>query len=439
MNILLYINNCYNNKKRNYSLLQNINDIIKYNINIIQDINNIINEKNINNKFNQIIDIYNKINLNKNINIDSINSKYNKKEKENENNLKDEIKEESDINNKKSNSTENKQDFKENNIKKLNISGNKELLTASEKKEDNNYKDFDITKIKKLATIKTKFDIIHELLVLKDGRIIVYGSEKTLNLNSNCCVFDINNNCFFEMNFYIKFLIQMDDGIVIIKDNHYIIYLVNIKETNYEIIDSFNFGLRRIYKISNQNIIIAGSDIIKYYIYENKKLTFVKEKKIKFMKKLTNAEYIIFINEKLSLVEYYEYGLFTGNGTSFIGLFDIEKDKKIKCIKGHYFYQGLIKNNILILDHLGKIYPIDLDKFSIKEEYNLTLDGLILTSFLFLNDNQYIVLTDKYAYLLEYNNKFEIIGKISLKCNKIYNYPKNRFICCQSSIFHIYG
>ena len=440
-NIYEDIMNCYFNKKRNYFLLQNINDMIKYKINIIQDINNIINENNISNKFNNIIEMHNKINLNQNINIDSINLKYNKKENEKNNNLKAEIKEENYISNKENNNTDNKLDGKEDNIKKLNITGNKELLMDSEEKEDSNYKDFDITKIKKLATINTKLYGIWGLLVLKDGRIILYGREKT-NIYSNFCfVCDIKNSYYFEMNFYIKFLIQMDDGIVIIKDANHKISLVNIKENSYEIIDSLDIGLRRIFKLSNQNIIIAGSDVIKLYIYENKKLTFVKEKKIKFMKKLANAEYLAIINEKLTLLQYYKYSLISGNGTRFTGLFDIEKDKHIKSIKGHYYYRGLIKNNILVFDNYNEIYPIDLNNFIIKEEYKLSLEGMVLPSFLSLNDNQYLVLTERYAYQLEYNNQFKIIGKFSLKCEEIHNYPKKRFICYNknSSIFHIYG
>ena len=442
-NIYENIMKCYFNKKRNYFLLQNINDMIKYKINIIQDINNIINENNISNKFNNIIEMYNKINLNKNINIDSINLKYNKKENENENNnnLKDEIKEENYINNKENNNTDNKQDFKDDNIKKLNITGNKELLMDSEEKEDSNYKDFDITKIKKLATINTKLYGIFGLLVLKDGRILIYGYEKT-NFDSDCCcVCDIKNSCYFKMNFYIKFLIQMDDGIVIIKDAYHKISLVNIKENSYEIIDSLDIGLRRIFKLSNQNIIIAGSEHIKLYKYENKKLTFVKEKKIKFMKKLTNAEYLAFINEKLTLVQYYEYGFLSGKGTRFIGLFDIEKDKNIKSFKRDYYYNGLIKNNILVFVKYNELYPIDLNNLIIKEENKLSLDGIVLPSILSLNDNQYLVLTDRYAYQLEYNNQFKIIGKFSLKYREIHIYPKNRFICYNKnySMFHIYG
>ena len=53
---------CYGNKKRNYSLLQNIHDMIRFNDNVMQDLNKIINENNICHKIENIIDIYNKMN-----------------------------------------------------------------------------------------------------------------------------------------------------------------------------------------------------------------------------------------------------------------------------------------------------------------------------------------------------------------------------------------
>jgi len=53
--------NSYNNKNRNYEYYYNLNEIKIGNNNIINDLNNIINENNINNKFKNIIDIYNKI------------------------------------------------------------------------------------------------------------------------------------------------------------------------------------------------------------------------------------------------------------------------------------------------------------------------------------------------------------------------------------------
>ena len=59
------INN-YEQNNRNYEVLNNINQII--NNNIIKDINNINNDKNIENKFKNIVKIYNIINSNENNN-----------------------------------------------------------------------------------------------------------------------------------------------------------------------------------------------------------------------------------------------------------------------------------------------------------------------------------------------------------------------------------
>ena len=60
------INN-YELKKQNYYLLQNINEINKFKNTFVQDINKIIVEKNIFKKTNNMIDLYNKINLPNNV------------------------------------------------------------------------------------------------------------------------------------------------------------------------------------------------------------------------------------------------------------------------------------------------------------------------------------------------------------------------------------
>jgi len=67
-NINIYYN-IYNNiidnykkKRKNYEILQNINEFNNYNKIIIKDIKEIINDKDINNKLKNIINIYNKIN-----------------------------------------------------------------------------------------------------------------------------------------------------------------------------------------------------------------------------------------------------------------------------------------------------------------------------------------------------------------------------------------
>jgi len=59
MNIYYNIsNNIINNNNINYEILQNIKEFNNYNNKIIKDIKEIINENNINNKFNNIMKIY---------------------------------------------------------------------------------------------------------------------------------------------------------------------------------------------------------------------------------------------------------------------------------------------------------------------------------------------------------------------------------------------
>jgi len=60
------------------------------------------------------------------------------------------------------------------------ITYEKELFDASEKKQDNNYKHFDITEMKVLLNIKIKKMIIKNLFVLKDERILIYGDDEKI-------------------------------------------------------------------------------------------------------------------------------------------------------------------------------------------------------------------------------------------------------------------
>ena len=83
-NMILYynkFNNIINNKNINYEILQNIKEFNNYNNKMLEDIKEIINENNINNKFNKIMKIYEKINNRENNTINNEeNNIINKKE-----------------------------------------------------------------------------------------------------------------------------------------------------------------------------------------------------------------------------------------------------------------------------------------------------------------------------------------------------------------------
>ena len=76
-NIYNNIIKIYNKKRKNYEILQNINEFINYNKIVIKDINEIINEEDINNKFKNIMHIYDKMNnINNKKDINNINNNY---------------------------------------------------------------------------------------------------------------------------------------------------------------------------------------------------------------------------------------------------------------------------------------------------------------------------------------------------------------------------
>ena len=125
--IYIDIINSYDKKKRNHSLLQNIDNITKNTNEIIEDINQIINKENINEKLKDMFNIYDKMTILNN---------------SEDNNVK---------------STE------ETGLFKI-IEINKELLTASEKKEENKFKDLDVSKLKKYYPLKQKLIMLKEYL-----------------------------------------------------------------------------------------------------------------------------------------------------------------------------------------------------------------------------------------------------------------------------------
>ena len=123
-NIYLDIINNYEINKKNYYLLQNINEFKKYNNNVYQDINKIIKESNINIKFSYIMDLYNKINNkekkvdNNNLNKNNNNIIKNKDHKGN--NKLDKI-----------SSISSERPTKNNDKKKINTNNSKQLSNAS--------------------------------------------------------------------------------------------------------------------------------------------------------------------------------------------------------------------------------------------------------------------------------------------------------------------
>ena len=200
-------------------------------------------------------------------------------------------------------------------------------MAASEKAEDN-YKDFNVSRLKKILSLKDNKRNSSGLFVLNDGRIII---NKFFGNDYEFCCLDLKNNISF--NIYLELfqriddLIQMDDGIIIVRNDD-LVKLIELKQNNYEIIFSGkNYSSKKIFKLSNEKIIFQNWDDFCIYIYKNKKLTLGERKQIKSMK---NAAKIIgdvcVLNENEIVINYKEYGFIGDN--YYIAFIDIEKDKK---------------------------------------------------------------------------------------------------------------
>jgi len=372
------INN-YENKNRNYFLIQNINGMIEYTDNIIKDINQIIKEKNDGIKVKNMMNIYDKM------------VKENKKDQNKKYKL-DTKKEKNKIEEK----------FKV-------IEYNEELM-ASIKKENKNYEyqDFNIFKMKTIIKFNVAFSSI---FVLKDGRILSYGRDEDNKFF--CFVFDLKKNKYFNLDlgniFDIYHIIQMDDGIVIIGTDTGKLVLINIKEEDYQIIKEYEIEIHKLCKLSKQKIIIESNYILNIYKYENKALE--KEKEIKSsLNKIYSIQDMIVVNEKEIALNYYQGGLFS---SYCIGFFDLDKDIKIQNYKVSESEQKscLINKELFIFFDNYNLYPLDLKNHSRKKAFILPNENWI-DSILSLKDNKFLVVQRNYL------NQFEVKdGHYELKLN----------------------
>lgn len=373
------INN-YENKNRNYFLIQNINGMIEYTDNIIKDINQIIKEKNDGIKVKNMMNIYDKM------------VKENKKDKNKKYKL-DTKKEKNKIEEK----------FKV-------IEYNEELMAAFEKENKNyEYQDFNIFKMKTIIKFNGAFSSI---FVLKDGRILSYGSDEDNKFF--CFVFDLKKNKYFNLDlgniFYIYHIIQMDDGIVIIGTDTGKLVLLNIKEEDYQIIKEYEIEILKLCKLSKQKIIFE-SNFLNIYKYENKALE--KEKEIKSsLNKIHSIQDMIVVNEKEIALNYYQGGLFSSH---CIGFFDLDKDIKIQNYKVSESDQKscLINKELFIFSDNYNLYPVDLKNHSRKKAFILPNKDWIY-SILSLKDNKFLVVQGNYL------NQFEVKGghyELELNCS----------------------
>ena len=414
----------YENKNRNYCILQNLIDMKTYNNNFYNNFIKINDEKNIIKKFTNLMDIYDKMtkknnNINNKINLNDEKNQdvYNiENDKENQNTI---------LNSQKNNNKDisQKEKIKENNnddgnkIDKI-MKKNSEIKNQSIK---NNYEIFDLSKIKEVTNFKIEKKI-KLVIKLKDDRIALTDE------NNKFYVFNFikDNNCDINLDIQInniKKIDLFDDSNLLIQGD--ISKLIKIKEKEIEVIqilEDMYDGEYKLYKF----FYILTNKIIKYnikpknkhdlevffefYSYENGKI--INQKKSNIIPTdcaLINNIYEI--NENEIIISY------TTNGFLNIGLkkaflfYDIKNNKKIKTLKQTFYISEpcIINKNYLIFQLEKKICLVDLTKrdivkrISIDQEYaQLAVDSLIFS----LNENEFLFenLGKYYQYRIEKDN-----------------------------------
>ena len=246
-----------------------------------------------------------------------------------------------------------------------------ELLQASESKQDNNYKDLDITKMEKILTLKTKIHYIRYIFVLNDGRFIISKSNGSF-------VFDLKKGINFQFPIdlthpydecpYSYYMVQMNDGKLLYTSEKGI-KLIDIKENEIETTNFFSIEVENIFKLSEQKILMFDNKQKYLYVYENGKLIKVNKKKLKVIEKLYYPPSIYLINENEIAIFHRVTRLF--NESECLGFFDLEKNKSIQSFNfiGNCNHLCLINENLLIYVDEKKNYPIHLKNHSKKKPF----------------------------------------------------------------------
>ena len=441
--------NSYGNKKRNYFLLQNIHDMIKFNKNIIQDMNKTIEEKKTSIKINNVINIYDQITFQK--------KEKNDKDK-NDNKLNNLNKMIGEIERQDRIIQEIEKDIKGPEYYEI-IEINKQLMSNTEKSVDNYYNNFNLKKLSKILTIKTNIKENGKTFALNDGRIIIYGYKW---LSSSCFILDLNKNSQIKLKLdddEVEDIIQMDDVNVVVttKKN---IYLLEIKKEAFEIIqkqeiDEYYDSIKKLLKLSNKKLAIFVEydrynnvrHSLEIFTFENKHLKLIEKKTFESTKKLKIETIFLedscVINENIVAIVYLKSGILYGVNREF-GFLDIEDDKMIQAFSCSKLYKcfGLINKDLLIFANKGYLYPINLKKYNKKKGVALPTTITDVLSILSLNEKQFLVCHKNgiCLYSINKSNEFEMVCDIELNINYISKIPKNRLLIKENdNLIHLYG
>ena len=402
--------------KKNYSSLQNINDMQKYNEVFVRITTEIINDTNVKTKFSELSDLLNKMSI------------------------REEKKEENKINKEEKNTGKNENIIEDNNnnIKRYNPS-------------DDKYENFHISGVKELKYFEVKYNISN-LLILHDRRLLTvqyYSNEKN-DTYYKIIVYNLNNGIVCDINYdieYIKKIFQMNDDNLIIFF-YDIIKIFEVKRKTIEEIYSFKIemDLNNVFNLFSDKFIIMDFDysenkgICAFLSYENNKINQQNQyenKKYEFIEAcgLNENEIILFCHQK---------GKLFGGDKAYLLFYDIKNYKDIKALKlGNFEYGNhilLLNDDNLIVELNKKLILINTKSRVKKEEYDTGLRRFS-DKILRLNNNSFIlVVLGKIFEFKADNSGIDFVGKNEfMYANGISKYPDNQLITTVQNRIYIYG
>lgn len=391
----------YDAKKRNFTILQNLNDINQYNLMFNEELNIINNEGNINIKYGKIMNIYDKMNP----------------EDMQDKKLKEELNAEIDSQN----------DLLDSILYKVHQQG-KMLSNLS---NTNNYENFKIEKITKLNEFESK-NSITKIILLDDKRILTFNKQ-----DGEFSVYKLQNNAYICDIYYRDFrksindIIQMIDGTLIFGRRWEDFQLIKLEKNEVIIITEIKieFSVPKLCILSNEEIIIYDDlnkniCICKYSPIKknliNQKLINTKKDGVLDVCEINKDEIAIYCREK---------GKLYGNNYSII-FFDLKKEQKIKTIStGNEAKMCNLNNNFFILLDSDKIYLIDLytHKSIAKISFKYTNCGYC--SVVGISKKGFIVIKDNiYYFEVEDDEKIILKGQNLNEVKCITKFENNKLI-----------
>ena len=468
----------YQNKKRNYILFQNINDIIIF----MKDFNKSIYDIKIRYKFDNLMKelSYKEkrgIEINKNVIEEKKEKKIDdKEEEENEEEEEEEEKEEKEEKEKKEEKGEKeKKEEKEEKEEKEVIDEKKEEVINPDnfkyvndiypeeetkekdeikekeevKDEDNEkiekynpsndkYEKFDVYSLKEDLIYITDYDI-EKIIVLQDYRLLIYHKyyDKEENRAYKLCIYNTKNNFNCDISYDINSLegiFQMNDGNIVLAESDKIT-IAKIKSKSIEIIQEVKENIYNMFKASEGTIMIRKySDEFNFYTYEQGIIYLNKSRTV-----VNNIYDLCSVGKDEIAIYYYKEGKIFGYN-AFLLFYDIEYFCDLKTLKLGDGERGntikLVNKYTLLLDRNNRIVIIDVKNRCVKKEIKIDYS---ISDIIPLNEE--ICLMRKSNTIIQFEiynfNLTEKYGK-NISSSSVEKYPGNKIIAAYEKTAIVY-